>query len=231
MSISAFAGIPVIDGVQISEHRMAQIEKMAKWVEQHAQMAMQIANQVEQIEQLKRELESMTGSRALGRIMNDPALKNYLPDGWEDAYNAVKDGGYGGLSGTAEAIYDANRIFDSCAFINDDEERLVCEARAVKPSQDKGFALDAYDMAIDRISQIEDLMGEINNTTDPKSIAELQARIGAEQANIQNEQAKLQLYMMVTEADKELQLQRKREIQAAIWAREGGTEIAPLSFD
>lgn len=38
-----------------------------------------------------------------------------------------------------------------------------------------------------RGTQISGLMREINNTNDPKAIAELQARLGAEQANVQND--------------------------------------------
>src|SRR5690606_39533596 len=61
-------------------------------------------------------------------------------------------------------------------------QRLGCEARAVKGAQDKAFALDAYDAARDRLNQIDQLMGRINTTQDPKDIAELQGRIAAEQA-------------------------------------------------
>ncbi len=48
-------------------------------------------------------------------------------------------------------------------------------------------------------------MAKINGTPDPKAIAELQGRIAAEQAMIQNEQTKLQMYQMVAAAEDRLQ--------------------------
>ena len=223
MSSAAFAQIPVTDGASIGQQIAAQVETIAKWKMQYDQM-------VSQIEQAKQQYESLTGSRGLGTIMNNPALRDYLPNDWQGVYDSVKSGGYNGLSGTAKGVYDANKIFDSCSRVSVGEQRTACEARAVKASQDKGFALDAYDKAKGRINQIDQLMAKINDTSDPKAIAELQGRIAAEQANIQNEQTKLQLYAMVAQAEEKVQAQRQREIQAKTWAAKKPIQVQPLSF-
>ena len=223
MSSAAFAQIPVTDVASIGQQVAAQIETIAKWKMQYDQM-------MSQIEQAKQQYESLTGTRNLGDILNNPALRDYLPGDWQSVYDAVKNGGYNGLSGTAKAVYDANKIFDSCARVSTGEQRTACEARAVKASQDKGFALDAYDKAKSRINQIDQLMAKINDTQDPKAIAELQGRIAAEQANIQNEQTKLQLYAMVAAAEEKVQAQRQREIQAKTWAAKKPIQVQPLPF-
>ena len=72
-------------------------------------------------------------------------------------------------------------------------------------------------------------MQKINQTQDPKAIAELQARIGAEQANIQNEQTKLQMYAMVAAAEDRVQTQRQAEINAKANARRGW--VTPNAVD
>ena len=223
MSSAAFAQIPVTDGASIAQSIAQQVETIAKWKMQYDQM-------MSQIEQAKQQYGSLTGSRGLGTIMNNPALRDYLPNDWQGVYDAVKNGGYDGLSGTAKAVYDANKIFDSCERVSAGDQRKACEARAVKASQDKGFALDAYDKAKGRINQIDQLMAKINDTSDPKAIAELQGRIAAEQANIQNEQTKLQLYAMVAQAEEKVQAQRQREIQAKTWAAKKPIQVQPLSF-
>jgi len=64
-------------------------------------------------------------------------------------------------------------------------------------------------------------MRQINQTKDPKAIAELQGRIAAEQAMIQNEQTKLQMYQMVAAAEDRLQQQRRKEINAKIVDQRG----------
>lgn len=110
-------------------------------------------------------------------------------------------------------------------------QRTACEAAAVKPAQDKAFAGEAYAAAKSRLDQINSLMGQINQTQDPKAIAELQGRIASEQAMIANEQTKLQLFQMMAQADEKLQEQRQREINAKQLARRGYLDLQPLTFN
>ncbi|HGX6067293.1 TPA: P-type DNA transfer protein VirB5 [Salmonella enterica subsp. enterica serovar Infantis] len=214
VSSAAFAQIPVTDGASIAQQVAAQAETIAKWKMQYDQMT-------SQINQMKQQYESLTGSRNLGQILNNSALRDYLPNDWQGVYDAVKSGGYSGLSGRAQSIYEANKAFDACMVFKLVDQRTACEAQAVKGAQDKAFALDAYDKAKSRLTQIDQLMAKINDTPDPKAIAELQGRIAAEQAMIQNEQTKLQMYQMVAAAEDRLQEQRQRELNAKAGARRG----------
>ena len=224
VSSTAHAQIPVTDGASIAQQVAAQIETIAKWKMQYDQM-------MAQIDQAKQQYESLTGSRGLGTIMNNAALRDYLPGDWQGVYDSVKSGGYSGLSGRGQSVYNSNKIYDSCASLKIAQERLSCEARAVKGAQDKGFALDAYDAAKSRINQIDQLMAKINDTSDPKAIAELQARIATEQANIQNEQTKLQMYAMVAAAEDRLQKQRQAELNAKANARRGWVQPKAVTFN
>jgi type IV secretion system protein VirB5 len=91
--------------------------------------------------------------------------------------------------------------------------------------------MDAFDQAKSRISQIQSLMQQINQTQDPKAIAELQARMAAEQAMIQNEQIKMQLYAMAAQAEEKMQKQQLNQINAKRWAsRQGASGVTPLTF-
>jgi len=214
LSNSTYAQIPVTDGASIAQQVAAQVETIAKWKMQYDQMT-------SQINQMRQQYESLTGSRNLGQTMNNPALRDYLPNDWQGVYDSVKSGGYSGLNGRALSIYEGNKAFDSCAHFKVGDQRTACEAKAVKGAQDKAFALDAYDKAKSRLTQIDQLMAKINDTPDPKAIAELQGRIAAEQAMIHNEQTKLQMYQMVAAAEDRLQEQRQRELNAKAGARRG----------
>lgn len=220
---AAFAQIPVTDGASIAKSVENQIETMAKWKMQYDQM-------VSQIDQMKQQYAAVTGARGMGELFNNPQLRDYLPQDWQGVYDSVKSGGYAGLSGRAESIYDNNKVYDACAGFVSNEQRTNCEAQAVKGSQDKAFALDAYDAAKNRLSQIDQLMQQINQTQDPKAIAELQGRIAAEQAMIQNEQTKLQMYQMVAAAEDRLQEQRQREINAKVLANREYTKHQPFNL-
>lgn len=223
ISSQALAQIPVTDGAAIKTSVQQQVETMAKWKLQYDQM-------VSQIDQMKQEYQSITGVRGLGDVLNNPALRDYLPDDWQGVYDSVKSGGYAGLSGRAGQVYNDNKIYDICVNHTNEQSRISCEAQAVKGAQDKAFALDAYDKAKERLGQIDSLMQEINRTQDPKSIAELQGRIAAEQALIQNEQTKLQMYSMVASAEDRLQQQRQLEINARVLANREYTKHQPFNL-
>ncbi|KHS07998.1 P-type DNA transfer protein VirB5 [Xanthomonas euvesicatoria pv. euvesicatoria] len=218
----AYAGVPVTVVADVPS-TINQIETIAKWKAQYDQM-------VSQIDQMKQQYASVTGSRGLGQIMNNPALRDYLPSDWQSVYDSMRQGGYNGLSGSAAAIYDATKVFDACGRMAIGAQRTACEAAAVKPAQDKAFAGDAYAAAKSRLDQINSLMGQINQTQDPKAIAELQGRIASEQAMIANEQTKLQLFQMMAQAEDKIQQQQQHEINAKLNARRGYSPLKPVEF-
>lgn len=219
----ANAQIPVTDVANITLSQTNQATNVAKYIEM-------IQQYKTQIDQMKQQYESLTGSRGFGEILNNPEFKEYLPPAWQDVYGRIRAGGYQGLTGTAQAIRDANKLFDACGALSDSEKQ-VCERAASKAAQDKAFASDAFDKAKNRWDQIAGLMRQINSTTDPKAIAELQARINVEQAAIQNEQTKLQMFQMIAQAEDRLIEQQRREVIAKGAARRGYVTPQPVNFD
>ncbi|NMZ47703.1 P-type DNA transfer protein VirB5 [Pseudomonas oryzihabitans] len=216
-SQQGYAQIPVTVTTQVTDSPMT----VAEFASNATRWAQQVQQMTSQIDQMKQQYGALTGSRGLGRVFDDPQLREYLPQAWQAVYDAVKHGGYSGLNGRAGSIYADNKVFDACENIVSDQQRYACRSQAVKPSQDKAFALEAYDQAEARVHQIDQLMGTINKTQDPKGIAELQGRIAAEQAMIQNEQAKLQMFQMVAEAEGKIQEQRQRELNAQVLDKRG----------
>lgn len=219
----ARAQIPVTDGASIAQNVAAHVEDVAKFVQQIEQLKLQV-------EQQKPQFDALTGTRNLGDIFNDPRFRQYLPQDWQKVYDSVKSGGYAGLTGTAKDIYNQNHIYDTCSAMQDSDQRSVCQQQATKPALDQGMAEDAYQTATDRLNQIEQLTQQINGTQDPKAIAELQGRIATEQAAIQNEQTKLQLYQMVADAQDKIQEQRQRELNVQAAARRGYVQPAPVQM-
>ncbi|MDR1709133.1 MAG: P-type DNA transfer protein VirB5 [Candidatus Accumulibacter sp.] len=211
----ARAQIPVTDAAHIATQIANHAENILKFMEQ--------------IKQLQRTHDAMTGSRGLGRLLLDPRYRDYLPEDWRAQLETLRNGG--GLGGDADALYRAARRFDACAFLKDSLQRTSCQARAMKGAVDRAMAENAYDKARQRVSQIEGLIGQIDLTADPKDIAELQARIAGEQALLQNEATKLQLYSMIADAEGRIQDQQQRELNARVWSARGGLKLKPLTFD
>ncbi|KAG1251527.1 hypothetical protein G6F65_018317 [Rhizopus arrhizus] len=65
-----------------------------------------------------------------------------------------------------------------------------------------------------RVKQIDQLQAQINKTTDPKAIADLQARMLVEQANIQADQMRADLLTRQLDAEKALMDQQAEKIAA-----------------
>lgn len=188
-------GIPVFDGAGLA---------------QALQTVLQLKQQIEEIKGLRGQLE---GIRNMGDLLNTPELRDYLPNDWRNVYDQVKHGGYKGLDGSFNAIEDAESVTGK-----------VSEMTALKKRQwessvaNKSMGEAAYEAALKRLDNIELLGKQINTAQDAKASLDLQARIQQEQALIQNETSRLQLISMLQQAEKNITLEKERQIQKNIWS-------------
>lgn len=201
-------GIPVID-----------VANLIQTVQQVLNDITEINNQVQQIRQLESQLKSINGIRDLGNVFNNPALKNYVPPEAYQYVNAVNTSGYSGLSATAKALRDVGMVYN-CGDLKGDE-RTRCQASLAQAYQQKGLLQDAMKSAAGRLTQIQSLMGQINATTDQKSIQELQARIGAENALLAHEATQLQMLQGMADSEERIARSRERERQYEMLGRTG----------
>lgn len=194
----SFAKVPVPVTITASIPDMLnQIAIMKQWATQYQQM-------VSQINQMKSQYESMTGSRGLGQIMNNPALRTYLPDQWTGIYDKVKSGNLSGISSVASSIYSAEG-FDPNAVGGRKRQNEIMAAN-------KAMTMKAYDQTLARLNNINSLMAQADATQDVKAAADLQNRVAAENAMIQNEQTRLNLAAQLQVAEAKLaDAQRARE--------------------
>jgi type IV secretion system protein VirB5 len=182
-----------------------QAQTMAPWAKQYEQM-------VQSITHLKSQVDAMTGPRGLGQILNNPALRAYLPDQWASIYDQVKYGNLQGLSGKAAAIYSAEG-FDPNATNGRRRQLDVLAAN-------KAITMQAYDATLARVNNINDLMKQANATGDVKATADLQNRMAAENAMIQAEQNRLTLALELQRIEAQLASeQRSREFDAVFTRR------------
>lgn len=202
----AHAGIPVIDVANLAQAVMDVLNS----VEQIANQVTQIENQAQQIRRAQQQIDSMTGSRNLGDVFNNPMLQNYLPPEALEDYNAVADG-YEALNGTAKSLRDAEMIYN--CMDKEDDARRRCQASFARPYQQKAAMERAMQTSNGRIAQIQQLMQRINTTQDPKEIAELQARITAENAMLMHEMGRAQYMESVYDADARAENNRNEEIR------------------
>jgi type IV secretion system protein VirB5 len=201
-------GIPVID-----------IANLIQTIQQVMNDITEISNQVEQISQLQTQVSSMNGARMLGTVSDNPLLRNYVPANAYSLVNAVGSTGYSGLSTTAKSLRDAGMLYN-CMDLQG-AARTSCQAALAQPYQQKGLLQDAMAAASGRLSQINSLMGQINATNDQKSVLEIQARIGAENALLAHEMSQVQMLQGMADSEERIARSRDRERQYESLNRSG----------
>ncbi|MRN66880.1 P-type DNA transfer protein VirB5 [Brucella sp. 10RB9213] len=218
---TAHAQIPVTDLGSMAQNLASHIENMLK-------IAQQIESMKQQLEHQKSQLKALTGNRGFGLGIYNTGLRDYLPHDVRQLLGNLTTGGYTAAGGDVVSLLRRYQVYDRCASITDKDQRVACEAEVVKPLQDKALMSKAYDKTAERLDEVEKLMVKINQTEDPKGIAELQGRIDVENAAIQNQDTRLQLYQKMAEAEGKIIEERQRELDAKDNARRGYPNPTPL---
>jgi type IV secretion system protein VirB5 len=176
------------------------------------QMILSVKALGQQLTQLRATYDAVSGTRNLGSLFYDPALRRYLPADWPSVYDGAAVGGYAGITGPLRTVRDRERLPGSVA----DAQASIAARSRTSAEIDKAVGLRAFEGARERLAQIERLMAHIDRTRDPKGIQELQARIAVEQAAVQNETTKLQLVAMLQRAEERLVEQQKADLAQRI---------------
>lgn len=200
---AAVAQEAVIDVAAIAQAA----EQVAAWGEQHGQMVEQIQTMASQLQQLQQMYQSLNGSRGMQNLVNNPLLRNYLPDN----YQQILNNGYG----NSNMIRAAAKLFgieDTSLSVNSGSAKLF-EATASQAAINRATAEDAYQQASNRFARIQVLLDKVGDAPDPKDVADLQARIQAEQVMMQNEQVKLAMLTNLQQAQRDLEIQQGTELR------------------
>ena len=201
-------GIPVIDILNLIQSIQQVMNDITK-----------IDNQVQQISALQNQLSSMTGTRNLGGVFNSPTLHNYVPAQAYTAINAVDTSGYAGLTPTGRALRDFGMVYNCMDLAG--AARTSCQALLAQPYQQKGLLQDAMQAAAGRLTQIQELMDQVNSTSDQKAVLEIQARIGAENAMLGHELSQIQMLQGMADSEERIARSRDRERQYQMLGRTG----------
>lgn len=200
------SGIPTVDAATI-----AQLQ------EQLLTARDQLKNLTDQLATAKSQLAAFTQSSGYGNVVGNSDIRNQLraalPSNAQDLLNR---------SGSSNLDSDVSRITDQVTGpVNFQEDRQALSKQALNiEATSKAMSERAYDSMTRRLANVDALQDKINQTSNPKEIAELQARIQIEQANIQAEQVRIQLASQQLEAERNL-LQARAERVYGGWFGDG----------
>jgi type IV secretion system protein VirB5 len=161
--------------------------------------------------------------------VNNPATRYYLPTEWNQTLNLLSaPGHYTTLSGSIEAIRAAAQITsleDTGLGADTDVGRAFVAAQS-QAAMNRALGEAGYKAANDRMAAIQTLLDKVNDAPEQKDILDLQARIQAEQAMVQNENAKLLVMLQLQQAQRDIELQQAREISM----KSGRSASGPARF-
>lgn len=205
---TANAGIPVIDAAAVTQA----VLQVQSWAQQFQQMQAQFT-------QMQQQYTSLNGIRNMASLVNNPALRAYLPQNYQQILNS----GYGNSS----AIRTASKVWDitQTPLSPTSDTGKAYEANGVQAALNRATAEAGYQAASNRFADIQVLLDQVNAAPDAKDIADLQARIQAEQVMMANEQNKLAMLGQLAAAQKDLEHQaamerqiKSRSIPAPAWS-------------
>lgn len=193
-------GIPVIDQSAI-----------AKQIESIAQLKSQLDalnQQIEQAQELYGSLNKLTDMADVASVLNDPAIRKALPSDFAAIEGLLNGNGTGVFGDSASKFLEGNSTYrtDAVDFYAKELSRIQ--------SQNAGqmsLGQQIYDAATKRIDGIDQLREKISSANDSKDIADLQARLQAEQAFLQSDVLRMEGLRMVQQAQSQVDEQRKAE--------------------
>ncbi|MEI2298719.1 P-type DNA transfer protein VirB5 [Ensifer sp. MJa1] len=197
---AAGQGIPVIDQAAIAKH-----------LESIAQLKAQLdalRQQIEQAQQLYGSLNKITDMADVAGVLNDPAVRQALPENFTAVEGLLKGNGSGFFGDAASRFLEGNTVYRTNA---DDFYAQELSRIQNKNGGQMSLGQQIYDAATKRIDGIDQLRKKISAAGDAKDIADLQARLQAETAFLQNDILRMQALQMVQQAQAEVDEQRKAE--------------------
>lgn len=190
---AAGQGIPVNDQAAIAK----QIESIA-----------QLNAQLEQARQLYGSLNKLTDMADVANILNDPAIRKALPSDFAAIEGLLKGNGTGAFGDSASKFLGGNSTYRTDA---DDFYAQELSRIQNKNAGQMSLGEQIYDAATKRIDGIDQLREKISTAGDAKAIADLQARLQAEQAFLQTDVLRMEALRMVQQAQTQVDEQRKAE--------------------
>lgn len=187
---------------------------------QQAQTAMQqlqrLETQVQQGRQLLDSLNVNSNVNAIASQLSTPQLRQFLPD--ISKYEAAIRGdfsGLGDLGARAGQIRAANRIYTPAAGAGQSEADKYytdgLEQSGDRIARDMALGESVGNVSAQRLQGLEQLRQSLDTAPNARAVLDIQARIAAENALIQNDQMRLQGMAMVQQAQDRMQIQRDRE--------------------
>jgi type IV secretion system protein VirB5 len=182
-------------------------------IEEVTTLRQQLSTAQAELNQERSTYQAMTGDRGMERLLAG-TNRNYLPTDWADLEQVLKGGSsaYGSMASSVQSLVGANAVLSAQQIAAlSPTERANVEADREHAALVQALSRDELATASARFSALQQLINAIPAASDEKGILDLQARIGIEQAMLENETIKLNVLNATAQAEEEAEDQQIRE--------------------
>ena len=175
----------------------------------------QLEKQVQQGEQLLTSLNQISNVNGLATVLEQPALRSFLPDANLYASASAGQGNLttlGVIGQAAQVIRTANQIFTAPAG-SATGANLMATGNQAALNLATGQAI--VQAGATRLTGLQQLEAGLNTAANARAVLDLQARAQMEQTMIANDQMRIQGLAMTQAAQAQVQTQRNQEQAAA----------------
>jgi len=209
-SAPAYAqGIPVYDSSTFLQ-TLSTVKNTLAMIEQGKQQISQATDMFDSVNKL-------TNVNQIASSLNTDAVRHLLPSEARDIQRLMSSDmtGLGSLGSAADRIRSSNRVAlpdlrpDATAFERTNRDAI--SRNGDMAARDAAIAEAAYGVTTKRTTGLEELRSSLDTASDAKDVMDIQARIGVENAHIQNDAVQLQALQMRQQAEQHIRSQRESE--------------------
>lgn len=226
------AGVMVLFAASPAAHAqwaVVDVGAIGQLVREVAIMESDLATARGELQQAQQSYRALTGHRGMAQLLSG-TVRNYLPTSLSglEAILRQQHTSYAQLASAMRVVtrqYAVLTPSELAALPAGTATRIRAARR--RAALLEAIADDALENASSRFAALQQLIGAISNASDVKASLDLEARISAEQAMLENEQTKLQVLFETMRAKRELNSESERE---RIVAEQGHftTRFAPV---
>jgi type IV secretion system protein VirB5 len=186
---------------------------IAQLIQEVSTLEQELAVANNELTQAQTQYASMTGSRGMQNLLGG-INRNYLPQNWTQLSQITSgsSGGYPAVASNYNSLVNSNAVMGPAqvaALSPSEQAELQAQRSSVALLQTT--TRTALQNASDRFASLQQLISAIGQATDQKGALDLETRIAAEEAMLQDEQTKLQILFQVAQSQEWAQVQQSRE--------------------
>jgi type IV secretion system protein VirB5 len=209
LALVLFAGTPAAH----AQWAVIDVNAIAQLVQQVQVLQQSLSTAQSELQQAQQSYQALTGDRGMERLLSG-TVRNDLPSDWSQvsAVLGSTSASYGALAAQVQQATAANAVLSATdlAALSRVEQRELAAARA-SAALLQTLTRQALTTTSSRFASLQQLIDTIGSASDGKAILDLQARIGAEQTMLANDQSKLEALYQTAQAEEWARNQRLRE--------------------